>query len=193
MRLQHSSPTGLAESPERVIGLELIKTRAWQRARRIPSSRGEKRSSKAETITDPGDAPGQACHRVGESQEQTGEPHAHCRRAARGAGPGRLVVDAARTQVFAGFSWESGARATTLFSGAERYFARSGLSAWGTALLLFEVSFHHARCAGGQGREGRQTVKSRDVRKALLQTVMQTILYCFRLDSRTNTALPSAY
>lgn len=63
------------------------------------------------------------------------------------------MVDAARTQVFAGFSWESGAHATTLFSGAERYFARSGLSAWETALLLFEVSFHHARCAGGQGRE----------------------------------------
>ena len=114
---------------------------------------GERALQKAETITNLGDAPGEACHRVGESQEQTGEPHAHCRRAARGAGPGRLVVDAARTQVFAGFSWESGARATTLFSGAERYFARGDLSAWWTALLLLKVSFHHARCAGRQGRE----------------------------------------
>lgn len=60
------------------------------------ASREGSASQKAETITNLGDAPGEACHRVGESQEQTGEPHAHCRRAARGAGPGRLEVDAAR-------------------------------------------------------------------------------------------------
>lgn len=42
---------------------------------------------------------------------------------------------------------------STLFSGAERYFARGDLSAWWTALLLLKVSFHHARCAGRQGRE----------------------------------------
>lgn len=56
------------------------------------------------------------------------------------------------------------ARATTLFSFAEKYSPGGPISVTDCP-LAFRGSFHHARCAGGQGR--RQTVKSRDVRKAL--------------------------
>jgi hypothetical protein len=81
------------------------------------------------------------------------------------------VVDAARTQVFAGFSWESLAL-VRLRCFLERKGTSPGVAyqRGGLPSCIFEVSFHHARCAGGQGREGkgRQTVKSRDVRKALL-------------------------
>ena len=96
---------------------------------------------------------------MGESQEQTGEPHAHCRRrraGAHGAGPGRLEVDAA--QVFAGFSRESGARATTLFTGAERYepgaaYQRGGLASCFSRCRFTMLGVQEGK--EGKGREGK--------------------------------------